>query len=484
MLVVNDPEDAERILRTHVKKSVLYGGAFLGDGVLSTNKNDYWINQRKHLQEAFFPNSVFAHQVFPKSLARAKYAARELLAKQCRDGPPVVEINEFLLNEAMAQLQLALIGESQEFMDRTNKPIRTTFANIFTPEPELNAYLAKVSVCRREIHAWSNEVLANQPQGPLGKLLVTNCPAIDDAKMRRDAVSTFGFAGHDTTANLMTWCLYEVCQNAGIMNRLRAEIDAVYAMLDAERRDMQYADLQRLPYLSRVIAETLRLWPSVPNGTFRETEFDDVVKGRGGAMVRVEKGTQVNIPVWLLHTSPALWGPTAEVFDPDRQWQGEEIWRGQALAAWNPQSLRYMPFTGAPRDCIGKNFAHMEARVILCELLRHYDFALAEPTLSRAAKARRRTVDDFIVRHPCVTCCACRLTHRGRALRVRACRWAGQQHGHHVSQGRHLPARDAATRAAAAQAVNSRARAWVGGCFLINLWTSWLMSAGSALLFF
>jgi cytochrome P450 len=148
----------------------------------------------------------------------------------------------------------------------------------------------------------------------------------------------------------MTWCLFELCRNPIVMTRLRREIDALYHVLATERRDMQYADLQALPYLSRVIAETLRLWPSVPNGTFREVEFDDVIKGRGGEPVLLRKGTNLNIPVWLLHSSAALWGPTVEMFDPDREWQGEEIWRGQALAAWNPQSPRYMPFTGAPRD--------------------------------------------------------------------------------------------------------------------------------------
>ena len=119
------------------------------------------------------------------------------------------------------------------------------------------------------------------------------------------------------------------------MKKLVAEIDQLYSYLERENREMSYSDLQRLPYLSKVIAETLRLWPSVPNGTFREAEFDDVVKGKNGKMVKISKGTQMNIPVWLLHMSPALWGPTVEDFNPDREWQGEEIWRGQVLAAWS-----------------------------------------------------------------------------------------------------------------------------------------------------
>jgi hypothetical protein len=87
LVVVGDPADAERLLRSHVKKSEMYGVAFLGDGVLSTNDNEKWAKQRAHLQEAFFPNTTFATQVFPKSLARAQYAARELMAAQCRAGP-------------------------------------------------------------------------------------------------------------------------------------------------------------------------------------------------------------------------------------------------------------------------------------------------------------------------------------------------------------------------------------------------------------
>lgn len=96
---------------------------------------------------------------------------------------------------------------------------------------------------------------------------------------------------------------------------------------------------------------------SVPNGTFRELEHDDTVTGKEGRQVTLPKGTQINIPVWLLHMSCDLWGPTVERFDPDRDFLPEEVWNGQALGQWNPQSHRYMPFTSAPRDCIGASFS-------------------------------------------------------------------------------------------------------------------------------
>ena len=76
-----------------------------------------------------------------------------------------------------------------------------------------------------------------------------------------------------------------------------------------------------------------------------------------------------------------LWGPDANEFNPDRVWQDEEIWGSHfPLGGFNPASDRYSPFTFAPRDCMGKNFAQMQMRVILCSLFRRFSFDLAPPT--------------------------------------------------------------------------------------------------------
>jgi len=393
LVTIGDAEDATRILMNHPKKSEIYGIAFLGDGVLSTRDNDLWMEQRKHLQEAFLPNQALKQYVFPESLKRAQFASRKRLREMIGPKPSlVVEMNEFLLHEAMAQLQLALIGEKPEDMEKLNVPLRRAHENSLKVAIEpFEQALERRKTARKIILDYSEQVLSHCPQGVLGQRLVDNCPfGKDDPKIKRDTVSTFNFAGYDTTGNLMTWAMYEMSRNTKIQDKVRKEIDALYAELARDNREMNYDDMQKLPYLSRVITETLRLWPSVPNGTFRELERDDVIKGKNGKMVTLPKGTQLNIPVWLLHTSEELWGPTVEEFNPDRDFLPQEVWNGAALAAWNPQSHRYMPFTSAPRDCIGKNFAHMEARLILTELLRNYEFKLAEPTLSASARGRER----------------------------------------------------------------------------------------------
>jgi cytochrome P450 len=90
--------------------------------------------------------------------------------------------------------------------------------------------------------------------------------------------------------------------------------------------------------------------------------------------VSVPKGTQVQIQNWSRHRSTELWGADANDFNPDRDFQDRELWHDQGFAAYNPHTDRFSPFTHPPRDCIGKNFAQMEMRVILLHLMKTFSF--------------------------------------------------------------------------------------------------------------
>mmetsp|Transcript_26365 Transcript_26365/g.63507 ORF Transcript_26365/g.63507 Transcript_26365/m.63507 type:complete len:188 (-) Transcript_26365:438-1001(-) len=143
---------------------------------------------------------------------------------------------------------------------------------------------------------------------------------------------------------------------------------------------MEYGDLSRLQFMTRCIMETLRLWPAVANGTFRQLEHDDWIHGQDGEKVRVPEGTFVQVTNWLRHRNPQLWGPDAEVFNPDREFTPDEIWNNKGFSARNPATLRFSPFTYQPRDCIGKNFAQSEMRAILSHLLHNFTFELEDPS--------------------------------------------------------------------------------------------------------
>lgn len=199
-----------------------------------------------------------------------------------------------------------------------------------------------------------------------------------------DTISSLVFAGHDTTANTLSWCLYELARQPELQRKLQAEMDRFIASLG---RPLRYADLGSMPCLTRTIHETLRLWPIVHYGSMRELQQPTRVRGIGGVDVTVPEGTQVQLPPFALHHSTALWGPTALDFNPDRDFAGKELWGEDdavahlgGMGGWNPRSDRFMPFQSAPRQCIGLNFAQMEMRVLLFTLLRKFDFTLAPAT--------------------------------------------------------------------------------------------------------
>ena len=87
------------------------------------------------------------------------------------------------------------------------------------------------------------------------------------------------------------------------------------------------------------------------------------------------KGTIVQIPNWSRHRSVALWGKDADTFNPYRTFSTDESW-GRAWAAFPTHSARFSPFSFPRRDCLGKNFAHMEMRIILLHLLKEHSFSL------------------------------------------------------------------------------------------------------------
>ncbi len=302
LVTISNPEDAAKIAKNHVLKSKIYGVAFLGDGVLATRNNESWKEQRQHLAEAFLPKSSLQH-IFPVSLNRARLAINERLPNISNSGKTPVEVNEFFLHEAMAQLQLALLGETEEFMNETNIPLRKAFSASLTPNPNFNEALKTRRESRKFIQKYSNDLVkrsveANKDKpadacvhGPLSARLADLCPAAKNMDViRRDSAATFFFAGHDTTANLMTWFTFEMAKNQSLQARIHAEVDNVFEELEASKRDMTYDDLAKMKFMTRCIAETLRLWPSVPNGTMREFQYDDTITGRDGKEVVIPKG--------------------------------------------------------------------------------------------------------------------------------------------------------------------------------------------------
>jgi cytochrome P450 len=174
----------------------------------------------------------------------------------------------------------------------------------------------------------------------------------------RDEAMTLLLAGHETTANALTWTLYLLSGDPAIEARLHREVDAIGDRLPGA------ADLPHLPYTRAVIAESMRLFPPAYLIGRRALE-DYAVPGTDYLLPR---RTVVFVSQYLLHRDPRFWDDP-ERFAPERWLEG---------GGRGPERHRYayFPFGAGPRVCIGEHFAWMEATLILATIARRWTLRL------------------------------------------------------------------------------------------------------------
>lgn len=172
----------------------------------------------------------------------------------------------------------------------------------------------------------------------------------------RANILTFIGAGHETTANALTWSLYLLSQDPDWRAEVEREIDTVLG-----DGPIGAAELETLVMTRATIDEALRLYPPAP-ALSREAIGADEFAG-----CKIRAGSTIIVSPWVLHRHRRLWEAPA-VFDPRRFLPG----RRETI-----DRFAYMPFGAGPRICIGMGFAVQEAMVLLASILRRYRFDLA-----------------------------------------------------------------------------------------------------------
>ncbi|KAF9441620.1 cytochrome P450 [Macrolepiota fuliginosa MF-IS2] len=178
----------------------------------------------------------------------------------------------------------------------------------------------------------------------------------DEAMM--DQVLTFLGAGHETTASGLAWTLYLLAANKEAQTKLREEVTPI--LTDNPRPE--YRTLKELQWLDCVVMESLRVLPPVPM-TFRQAAKTDYIDG-----VLIPQGTILYIPIRVINTWAAIWGPDAEDFRPSR-------WLNLPKTYHSQYSL--MSFIVGPHACIGKTMAIIEMKTVLASLIANFEFDLA-----------------------------------------------------------------------------------------------------------
>ncbi|KXS11967.1 cytochrome P450 [Gonapodya prolifera JEL478] len=220
----------------------------------------------------------------------------------------------------------------------------------------------------------------------------------------------FLLAGSETSANAMAFFWYfALAKRPDYLSALRAELDRAFP--EGTTKALDLATLKTVALLDAGIKETLRLAPVVPFVSRETTEdatwrYKDADAG-GEKTLQVPKGTRLNVQVYALQRCSELW-LRGDEFLPERWIEGhsgmgnEEVWgvtgqgsaghgggtkeaQGSLSAEWGRPRLvnrdLFLPFSSGSRDCIGRNFAMNEMRIVLGHLIRRYDIAPGWDTL-------------------------------------------------------------------------------------------------------
>ncbi|KAF8577885.1 cytochrome-450 hydroxylase [Ramaria rubella] len=241
----------------------------------------------------------------------------------------------------------------------------------------------------------SKDLLTLLLKSNISKEIPENQRMSDDEILNQ--ISTFLFAGSDTSALTLTWTLYFLAKHPEIQARLRAELRNVHTDLtdswvtvddgsqvsssDSKCHSNLLSRLEALPLLDCVLRESLRLTPAIHSSIRVATKddeipFSDPITMRDGtkqSSVRIKKGQFVHVAIEGFNLDRDVWGGTGWVFDPDRWLDLPE--KAKQRPGIYPNVLT---FSAGPRSCIGMMFAIIEMKVILYTLLSSFDFSEPE----------------------------------------------------------------------------------------------------------
>ncbi|GAB4402362.1 MAG: bifunctional cytochrome P450/NADPH--P450 reductase CypB [Microscillaceae bacterium] len=204
---------------------------------------------------------------------------------------------------------------------------------------------------------------------------------LDDANIRYQII-TFLIAGHETTSGLLSFAFYYLMTHPEVMQKAYEEVDTVLGGDWSQKPS--YKDVMDLKYIQQILFESLRLWPTAP--AFSVFAAQDTVLG-GKYPVKKRQPFIILLP--KLHRDAAIWGPHPEAFDPERFAPG----RAEQIP---PEA--YKPFGNGQRACIGRQFALLEATLVMGLILQRYRLHLKPGYVFKIKETLTLKPDDLQVR--------------------------------------------------------------------------------------
>ncbi|MFT3730243.1 MAG: cytochrome P450 [Hyphomicrobium sp.] len=371
-------KNADRFPKTRLDRRVLR--PVVGDGLL-TAQGDSWRWQRKIASPPFRHSELLSYVP-----AMVDAADRCVMQWRRRPGAAFTTDVEADMTEAtfnvVARTILAGISEADgDTIKRSGRayldPISWEVAAALLQYPETYWHPGKTRMKRSaaELRAIVKGLVARRHRDQsesndlVARMLAAKDPETGQPmsdEIIADNLATFLFAGHETTAKALTWALYILARAPEWQERLRDEITATVG-----NGPITAETINKLPTLSRVLKEVMRLYPPAPVMTRVNADGIEI----GGK--ELQNSTLIVMPIFIIHRHRALWEDPNR-FDPDRFLPEKE--------ARYPRT-QFMPFGYGQRICIGSSFAILEATAILATLLRNarfeWDGKLAPEPVSR-----------------------------------------------------------------------------------------------------
>lgn len=378
-IIINRPDLIKEML---VDKTDIYSkgrlnrvilGRALGEGLL-TSEGDFWRRQRRIAAPAFHFRKLqaltdimvacslesaerldaladtdrhvdLAHEMMRLTM---EIVARSLFSSDVKEDADVLGAAVTVLIENLGKMSMVDMVGLPEWLPRPRDPRVKEAMNT------LESMIYRIIEQRRLEGEGAREDL-------LQMLLDARDPETGEGmsdKQLRDEVLTLFAAGHETTAQALTWMFYLLSGNPEIEQRFHAELDEQLG-----GRAPGFDDMRTLEYSRMIFDETLRLFPPAFSIS-RTAEKDD----RLGGELHVPKGAIVSAAPYITHRNPKIW-PNPEHFDPER-FVDHEVHARHKHA--------YFPFGAGQRICIGSGFAQTEARMAMAVLGQRFRFRLKE----------------------------------------------------------------------------------------------------------
>ncbi len=370
LYVVKHPDHLRDLLITHAGSyhkthtALRRLSTFLGDGLL-TSDGASWTRQRRMVQPAFARTHLAGFAAIMVEETERTLAGWH--------GGELRDLGRDIMALTLRSVSRCLFGQDSagdtDAVARAMLAFQAEFGGVgllppWLPTPQRLRFRRALATIDRIVFAMIEAQRAQPTTAVPGHRLALLAAAIDSegdgARLTREEVRdqlvTLFLAGHDTTSNTLLWAMSLLASHPEVSKTLTAELDVVLA-----GRPPTLDDIPRLVYTEQVIKEAMRLYPPA-YAVGRRAEADTEL---GGYSVR--KGSEVIAWIYMTHRDPR-WFPEPDSFRPDRFAPGNE--------ATLPR-LAYLPFGAGPRACIGRQFAMMEAQLMLARIYQRFTLELA-----------------------------------------------------------------------------------------------------------